>query len=162
MVFYRLIQNMNSKLAEAYQKWYARPVVTGTVDLDYIAERIQRNSTAKKSDAKAVLTEMVEVITDCLQNSQRVKIDGFGAFKVGISSKGAESEDKFNLGENVRGLRIIFQPEVTTDAGSHKRIKKMLQGAQLSNIKSITPKGAEEDSGDDSGNGGNGGDNGNG
>ena len=149
MVFYRLIQNMNEKLAEAYQKWYARQVVTETVDLDYIAERIQRNSTAKKSDAKAVLTEMVEVITDCLQNSPRVKIDGFGAFKVGISSKGAESEDKFNLGENVRGLRIIFQPEVTTDAGSHKRIKKMLQGAQLSNIKSITPKGAEEDSGDD-------------
>ena len=163
MVFYRLIQNMNSKLAEAYQKWYARPVVTGTVDLDYIAERIQRNSTAKKSDAKAVLTEMVEVITDCLQNSQRVKIDGFGCFKVGISSKGSETEDKYSTGEHIRGLRIIFQPEVTTDAGTHKRIKKMLQGAQLSNIKSITPKGAEEDSGDDSGNeGGNGGDGGNG
>ena len=155
MIFYRLIQNMNDNMVAAFKKWYARPVMTGTVDLDYIAERIQRNSTAKKSDAKAVLTEMVEVITDCLQNSQRVKIDGFGCFKVGISSKGSETEDKYSTGEHIRGLRIIFQPEVTTDASSHKRIKKMLQGAQLVNIKNITPKGAEEDSGDDGDDSGN-------
>ena len=80
MVFYKLIQNQNEEMAKAYQKWYAYPVVTETVDLDYIAERIQRNSTAKKSDAKAVLTEMVEVMTDCLQNSQRVKSEGLVAF----------------------------------------------------------------------------------
>ena len=82
MIFYKLIQNKNEEMPKAFNKWYARPVVTETIDLDYIAERIQRNSTAKKSDAKAVLTEMVEVITDALQSSQRVKIDGFGAFKV--------------------------------------------------------------------------------
>ena len=140
MVFYKLIQNMNENMVKAYQKWYAHPVVTETVDLDYIAERIQRNSTAKKSDAKAVLTEMVEVITDCLQNSQRVKIDGFGSFKIGISSRGADTVDSYSAAEHVRGMRVIFQPEVTTDPSTHKRSKKLLQGATLSDINSLASK----------------------
>ena len=53
---YKMVKNTNEKMTWAYNKWYARPVYNGTVDLDWIAERIQRNSTAKKSDAKAVLT----------------------------------------------------------------------------------------------------------
>ena len=103
---YKLIQNTNEHMSGAYQKWYARPVYTGTIDLDGIAELIQRNSTAKKSDAKAVLTEMVEVITDALQSSQRVKIDGFGAFKVGISSRGADSEEDFSVTANIQTVKF--------------------------------------------------------
>lgn len=140
MIFYKLIQNKNEEMPKAYQKWYARPVVTETIDLDYIAERIQRNSTAKKSDAKAVLTEMVEVITDALQSSQRVHIDGFGSFKVGISSRGADSEEDYSAAEHVRGLRIIFQPETQTDPSTRKRSKKMLAGATLSNINGLVAK----------------------
>ena len=140
MVFYKLIQNMNENMEKSYMKWYAFPVVTETVDLDYIAERIQRNSTAKKSDAKAVLTEMVEVMTDCLQNSQRVKIEGLGSFKVGLSSRGADTPDDFNVNENVKGMRIIFQPETKTDSATHKRSKKMLQDVKLSNISGFTSK----------------------
>ena len=140
MIFFKLIQNKNEEMPKAYQKWYARPVVTETIDLDYIAERIQRNSTAKKSDAKAVLTEMVEVITDALQSSQRVKIDGFGAFKVGISSRGADSEEDYSAAEHVRGLRIIFQPERQTDPSTRKRSKKMLVGATLSDINGLVAK----------------------
>ena len=140
MIFYKLIQNKNEEMPKAYQKWYARPVVTETVDLDYIAERIQRNSTAKRSDAKAVLTEMVEVITDALQNSQRGHIDGFGSFKVGISSRGADSEEDYSAAEHVRGLRIIFQPETQTDPSTRKRSKKMLVGATLSNINGLVAK----------------------
>ena len=110
---YKLVQNTNEEMQKCYQKWYARPVYTDTIDLDRIAELIQRNSTAKKSDAKAVLTEMVEVITDALQSSQRVHIDGFGTFKIGISSRGADSPEDFTATENIRGCRVLFQPETT-------------------------------------------------
>ena len=144
MIFYKLIQNKNEEMPKAFNKWYARPVVTETIDLDYIAERIQRNSTAKKSDAKAVLTEMVEVFTDALQSSQRVKIDGFGAFKVGISSRGADSEEDYSTAEHVRGMRIIFQPETQTDPSTRKRSKKMLVGATLSNISGLVAKKEQE------------------
>ena len=46
---YKMVKNTNEKMTGAYNKWYARPVYNGTVDLDWIAERIQRNSTAKRN-----------------------------------------------------------------------------------------------------------------
>ena len=87
------------------------------------------------------------VMTDCLQNSQRVKIEGLGSFKVGLSSRGADSPDNFNVNENVKGMRIIFQPETKTDAATHKRSKKMLQDVKLSNISGFTSKKAQEAAG---------------
>ena len=41
---YKLVQNNNEHMQEAYQKWYARPVYTGTLDLNGIAELISRPS----------------------------------------------------------------------------------------------------------------------
>ena len=148
---YKLVQNTNEHLTGAYQKWYARPVYTGTIDLDGIAEKIQRNSTAKKSDAKAVLTEMVEVITDALQASQRVHINGFGTFKVGISSKGVSTVKEFSISENLKGVRVLFQPETSVDKGSRKRVRPMLQNlsfqnsADLANAKEVEERSKDEE-----------------
>ncbi len=41
---YKLVQHNNEHMQEAYQKWYARPVYTGTLDLNGIAELISRPS----------------------------------------------------------------------------------------------------------------------
>ncbi|MBQ6203412.1 MAG: HU family DNA-binding protein [Prevotella sp.] len=148
---YKLVQNMNENMVKCYQKWFARPVYTETINLMDIAELIQRNSTAKKSDAYAVLVEMVEVVSDALKASKRVHIDGFGTFKIGISSKGAETPADFNANENIRSCRVLFQPEVTTDPSTHKRIKKMIQGmtyqsaASLVSAKEIEERGKEEE-----------------
>ena len=123
---YKMVKNTNEKMTGAYNKWYARPVYNGTVDLDWIAERIQRNSTAKKSDAKAVLTEMVEVI--------------------GISTRGVENIGDFSMSEHLKGARVMFAPETKVDGGSRKHVKAMLVGlsfkntADLANGDEITAK----------------------
>ena len=41
---------------------------------------LQRNCTVKKADILAVLDELVETMRDQLQDSKRVKLDGFGSF----------------------------------------------------------------------------------
>ena len=125
---YKLVQNNNEHMTEAYQKWYARPVYTGTIDLDGIAERIQRNSTAKS-----------------------VHIDGFGTFKIGISSKGVSSVKDFSITENLKGVRVLFQPEATVDSGTHKRVRNMISGivfqntADLANAAEIEERGKDEE-----------------
>ena len=128
---------MNENMVKCYQKWFARPVYTETINLMDIAELIQRNSTAKKSDAYAVLVEMVEVVSDSLKASKRVHIDGFGTFKIGISSRGADTPADFNANENIKGCRVLFQPEITTDPSTHKRIKKMIQGMSYQSAASL-------------------------
>ena len=89
---------------------------------------------------------MVEVITDALQNSQRVKIDGFGTFKIGISTRGVENIGDFSMSEHLKGARVMFAPETKVDGGSRKHVKAMLVGlsfkntADLANGDEITAK----------------------
>jgi len=139
-VFYKLTQNKNAGMASTYQKWYARTVVADTKTLKDVAKLIEQNCSLKQSDVWGVLTEFVEVVTDMLQNSFRVKIDGLGSFKLGMSSKGADNIEDFSVSENVRKLRVLFQPETTIDSSTGKRVKAMLQGATLSDISKLASK----------------------
>ena len=135
-VFYRLHQD-KSKNTVRSGKWYARAVATSVVDTRKLAEIIQRNCTVKKSDILAVLDELVETMRDQLQDSKRVKLDGFGSFKIGIRSCGAESPKQFSTSENVKGMRVIFMPERSTDsAGNHT--KQFLQGAKVEELPTNT------------------------
>ena len=131
-VFYRLHQD-KSKNTVRSGKWYARAVATSVVDTRKLAEIMQRNCTVKKSDILAVLDELVETMRDQLQDSKRVKLDGFGSFKIGIRSCGAETPKQFSTSENVKGMRVIFMPERSTDsAGNHT--KQFLQGAKVEEL----------------------------
>lgn len=49
-----------------------------------------------------------------------VKLDGFGSFKLGIKSKGADSEEKFSVNKHVTGLRVKFLAEGKKNRDSHK------------------------------------------
>ena len=70
---------------------------------------------------------------DELQAGHRVKIDGFGSFKIGIASTPADSAAKWTVAQNVRGLRLNFQPEVHVSADK-KRIKTFLTGTKLQEL----------------------------
>lgn len=110
--------------------WYARATHNGTVDTDQLATIMQANCTVKRSDIVAVLTELVEVMTDQLQNSMRVKLDGFGSFKIGISSAPAESAKEFGAG-NIRGLHVLFQPEAKRDINTNKLQRTFLKAVKV-------------------------------
>lgn len=129
MINYRLVQDKSSNPKKS-GKWYAKAVVTETIELDDLSTRIQANCTAKKSDVQAVLSELIEVMATELQNGRRVKLNGFGAFKVGLTSRGAESKDKFEVQKHIKGLHIIFQPH-TKKTPEGKRTKVFLDGARM-------------------------------
>ena len=59
-VLYKLYQD-NRDTSSHKGEWYARAKTLDTVTLNEIAQRIQDNTTAKKADALAVLTEMVGI-----------------------------------------------------------------------------------------------------
>ena len=147
---YNRLQNNKERMQKAYQNWYARPAYTSKIDLHGIAERSQRHSTAQQSDALAVLTEMVEVISDALKSSQRVKIDGFGTFKIGMASKGASAVKDFSITENLKGVRVLFQPEEDVDKATKKRTKRLIKGisfgpaASLVNAKEVEERNQDE------------------
>jgi len=111
-------------------KWYARVAHDGTVTTDDLANTIQNNCSMKRSDVLAVISELVEVMKTQLQNSMRVKLDGFGTFKIGINTTAANSAKDFTQSSNIKGVHVIFQPEVKIDAQG-VRNKMFVNGTKL-------------------------------
>ena len=131
-VFYRLHQDQSTGTKRS-GKWYARAVPTAVINTRQLAEIIQRNCTVKRSDVMAVLEELVEVMKDQMQDSKRVKLDGFGSFKIGIESKGAATAAKFTVADHIKGLHVVFMPERSTDTAGN-RVKQFLQGAKVEEL----------------------------
>lgn len=129
-LFYRLYKNNNSH-SKGYGKWYARPVVTDTVGIEQIAERMQANCTVKRADILAVLSELGPVVKDMLQQSLRVQIPYLGCFKLSMSSTGEAEKEKWNPLTCFKKARIIFQPVHTIDKTTRARSYEMLQGLTL-------------------------------
>lgn len=127
-LFYRLRRDNRIDSDNLY---YAVAVQTGEMDTSKLADIIQRNCSMKKSDVLAVLTELVEVMNDQLQNSMTVKLDGFGTFKLGVKSTGAESEEKFSVTKNITGLRCKFLAEGKKSADTGRVVRQFLGGCTL-------------------------------
>ena len=153
-VLYRLSQNKMSS-SKAYGKWFAQAVMTGTIDTDALAEIMQRNCTVKKSDILAVISELIETMQDQLQNSKRIKLNGFGAFKLGIENAvgGATSAAEFSAGKNIKGLHVLFQPEVKTDTTGQRR-KTFVTGCTVQEAPKNDVDSAKPESNNGSGNSG--------
>ena len=140
-----VLKKVNNPKSPIDGKWYGRAKMTGVVTLKDIADRIQRNCTAKMSDVMAVLTELIETMQDELQNSHRVKLDGFGSFRIGLKTKASDTAKAFKVSTNVKGLHIIFQPEVHKSADG-TRTKTFLTGTT---IKEYDPYAKDDENGDE-------------
>ena len=142
-----VLKKVTSPKSPISGKWYARAKMTEVINLNTLADKIQRNCTAKMSDVKAVLTELIETMQDELQNSHRVKLDGFGSFRIGLKTKAADSPKTFKVGSNVKGLHVVFQPEVHVSADG-TRTKTFLTGTK---VKEYDPyeKDTDEEGGND-------------
>lgn len=125
-VKYRKVVN-NRKNSTTKGKVYGRAVVTDVVYTKAIATKISKRCTVTEPDILAVINALESEIADNLALGNRVVLDGFGSFKVGITTKPADSAKKFTSA-NIVGMRIIFSPAVETEGG--KRIKTMLRGVK--------------------------------
>ena len=134
-VMYRLRKSTNENNT-SYNKWYAHPVINGTMETEDLAEIMQRNCTVKRSDILAVLTELAEVMTEALQNSNRVRLNGIGTFKMSMSSEGVENVEDFNA-TKIKKLRVLFHPETHIEKDG-SRWQVLIKGANVME----TPKNA--------------------
>ncbi len=124
-VLYRLYQNNNRKNPKAYGKWYAKAVQTNEYDIDMLANEVQRNCSMKKSDVKAVIEELCEVMARELGNSHAIRLQGLGTFRAGLKSSGTVTVREFNAAKNITGIKINFLPIRTRDAASKKYTSPM-------------------------------------
>ncbi|MCI6161343.1 MAG: hypothetical protein MR681_08425 [Prevotella sp.] len=95
----------------------------------------------------AVLKELVNVMNRHLHNGNRVVLDGFGSFKVGLKTKGADTVKDFSPATNIVGARLNFQPETHRNAADRTRRKAFIQGIEVKMVGEKKPTGAESGEG---------------
>ena len=81
-VYYRITQD-NRKNSAHKGEYYGRAVYEGTVDEYDLAKAIEAKCTVHRADVVAVIIALIDEMTRALQSSQRVKLTGFGTFKIG-------------------------------------------------------------------------------
>ena len=82
---------------------------SGDIDLREMSERIQATCTVHKSDVFAVLVALEDVITEALKSGEIVRLGDLGSLQIGISSKGAETEEDYDT-SLIKKARINFRP----------------------------------------------------
>ena len=110
-VTYSVAPRINPADKDAAPKYYGRVQAKGDINLREISERIQATCTVTKADVHAVLISLEDVITDSLKNGEIVRLGDLGAFQIGISSKGAATEEDYDS-SLITKARINFRPGV--------------------------------------------------
>mgnify|MGYP002516354911 FL=1 len=108
MIEYDLKKNNNPKNEKAYGKYYAKPHVSETVDLDELADHMHgHNSPFSAGTIKGILIDAVTHIKELLLLGKNVKLDNLAIFYISIKNKmGADNADDFTVSKNIDGVRM--------------------------------------------------------
>ena len=108
-VTYSVSPRINPRDKEAPAKYYGHVQASGDINLREMSERIQQTCTVHKSDVYAVLVALEDVITDALKGGEIVRLGDLGSLQIGISSKGAVTEEDYS-DSLIKKARINFRP----------------------------------------------------
>ena len=110
-VTYSVSPRINPREKDEAPKYYAHVQASGDINIREMSERIQQTCTVHKSEVFAVLVAIEVVITDALRGGEIVRLGELGSFQIGISSKGALTEDDHDV-SMIKKARINFRPGV--------------------------------------------------
>ena len=108
-VTYSVSPRVNPSEKGTPPKFYGHVQARGDVTLREMSERIQQTCTVHKSDVYAVLVALEDVITDALKGGEIVRLGDLGSLQIGISSKGAVTEEDYS-DSLIKKARINFRP----------------------------------------------------
>lgn len=129
-VFYKVYQD-KSKSGKRSGKWYARAQMVETDDIDALAEAIEEKCTVNAADVVAVVRALISEMTRSLQASHRVKLPGFGTFKLGIATSGADKQEDFSVAKNIKGVRILFRPDTKINRAQKTLTRAFVEGVKF-------------------------------
>ena len=141
-VLIKINQNQNSK-SRAYQKYYGKVVTTNTMSYKELTKHMsEHNSVYGEDVCSGVAIKLQSCILEQLLEGKKVQFGELGTFYLSVKSEGAESEDKFNMNQNIKGLYLRFSPSrMDVNDLSSKTLKKR---ASFMNVKDLVSTSTDE------------------
>jgi len=132
---YKLVQNKISG-HECFGKYYARSIKSGEVSMKEIERMIEHNCSMKRSDVRAVLTELVDTIKDKLQEGYTVDLDELGRLSLGVKSEGVYREADFNVKKHITGVSVNYRPCThRVGNGDRRLVAPLAEGCEFQKTK---------------------------
>lgn len=147
MAKFRKVKN-NRKNSPTRGMIYGRAVVNSVVHTSAIAKKITERCTVTEPDILAVINALMTEISANIAEGNKVVLDEFGSFKLGIRTSPAVSAKKFTSA-NIKAMYIIYSPYSVMDQG--KRVKPMLSGIKMEEMTEYNGIEDEENGGGTSG-----------
>lgn len=118
------------KVKSGKKLFYPRVVRTGSVSTSQIAKEIAAYSSLSPGDVKNTVDNLVTVMTQHLQSSESVVLDGFGAFRMVMRSggKGVETADEVSAAQ--ASLTVCFQPCITRNPDRSMATRSLVTGVK--------------------------------
>jgi predicted histone-like DNA-binding protein len=85
---------------------------SGTIGIKEIAKEIEGRSALSLGDVQSVLSNLVEVLPVFLKLGQSVNLEGFGSFRISVSSEGAATPEELNA-HHVKAVKLLFLASAT-------------------------------------------------
>lgn len=106
---YSIAMMGNPMNQEEAKRAYAKAQVSQELSLKALAKRVSSQTTASRADVTAVIIATVENMIDGLRAGEQVDFGDLGKFRLQITSRGAETAEKFSAA-NITGVNIQFIP----------------------------------------------------
>ena len=147
MAKFRKVKN-NRKNSPTKGMIYGRAVVNSVVHTSAIAKKITERCTVTEPDILAVINALMTEISANIAEGNKVVLDEFGSFKLGIRTSPAVNAKKFTSA-NIKNMYVIYTPYTFMDHG--KRVKPMLSGIKMEELTEYNGIEDEENGGGTSG-----------
>ena len=149
MAKFRKVKN-NRKNSPTKGMIYGRAVVNRVVHTSAIAKKITERCTVTEPDILAVINALMTEISANIAEGNKVVLDEFGSFKLGIRTSPAVNAKKFTSA-NIKNMYVIYTPYTFMDHG--KRVKPMLSGIKMEEMTEYNGIEDEENGGGTTGGG---------
>ena len=138
------IYKVKNQRSSVYGRYFGRVVNTETINTEGLAQHIAEHGSPYTEDiVEGVLKKAEKCILELLLDSKKVKLDGLGTLYLTAQNTkgGAESVDKYSVGQNIKGQRIRFFPELCD--GKNVASKSLYQKAHFKWAEDLKNESAE-------------------
>lgn len=110
MINYSVAMQHNPQKPGDPAKAYAKAQISELLTFDNFVKHIaDHNGVYSRGTVQGVISDMCECLVEMNLEGKKVQLGALGDFWISLTSKGAESAEKFTA-SNIKGVNIIFTP----------------------------------------------------
>ncbi len=143
-VLYESFQSV-LKTKEQKRLFHPRVVLVGNVGTDQVAREIAAYSSLSSGDVKNVIDNLVTVMTQHLQASQSVTLDGLGSFRLTMRSSGRGVETADEVSASQATLQVCFKPAARKNPDGTTATRSLVTGAKCKRFDRVNDPSAPEE-----------------